>query len=169
MKFFVKKTCFATTDVFFFFLLIFVHFSAKGLSVKMAQSCEGPDQILEANTYVTTDINGSVKLRMAQSGPGSEQPVSVPHLLQSAAKMSPNHPALCVKRNDNWVKWTYSEYLTDVEKVSRAFIQLGLDERRSVAIMGFNSPEWFMSDLAAIFCNSVAVGIYPTNSPEATK
>jgi len=29
--------------------------------------------------------------------------------------------------------------------------QLGLERYRGVGIIGFNSPEWFVSDLAAIF------------------
>ena len=59
--------------------------------------------------------------------------------------------------------------VADVRCASRAFIKLGLEPRRAVAIMGFNSPEWFISDLAAVFCDSVAVGIYPTNSSDTTK
>ena len=57
----------------------------------------------------------------------------------------------------------------DVRCASRAVIKLGLEPRRAVAIMGFNSPEWFISDLAAVFSGGVAVGIYPTNSPDTTK
>jgi long-chain-fatty-acid--CoA ligase ACSBG len=38
-----------------------------------------------------------------------------------------------------------------------------------VAIIGFNSPEWFISDVASIFAGGMAAGIYPTNSPDACK
>lgn len=47
--------------------------------------------------------------------------------------------------------------------VAKAFIKLGLEPRKSVGIIGFNSPEWFIADLAAVFANGVATGIYPTN------
>jgi len=30
-------------------------------------------------------------------------------------------------------------------------VQLGLERHRGVGIIGFNSPEWFISDLGAIF------------------
>ena len=53
--------------------------------------------------------------------------------------------------------------------MAKAFIALGLEPRKSVGILGFNSPEWFFSDLAAIFCNAISVGIYTTNSPDACK
>ena len=64
---------------------------------------------------------------------------------------------------------SYTTIFTDVRCASRAFIKLGLEPRRAVAIMGFNSPEWFISDLAAVFSGGVAVGIYPTNSSDTTK
>ena len=53
--------------------------------------------------------------------------------------------------------------------MAKAFISLGLEPGRSVAISGFNSPEWFMADLAAVFCGSVAAGIYATNSAETCR
>jgi long-chain-fatty-acid--CoA ligase ACSBG len=43
---------------------------------------------------------------------------------------------------------------------------LGLEQHKSVAIVGFNSPEWVIADLAAVFAGSIAAGIYATNSPE---
>ena len=54
----------------------------------------------------------------------------------------------------------------EVRIVAKAFIQLGLEPRKSVGILGFNSPEWFMADMAAVFANGITVGIYATNSPE---
>lgn len=33
---------------------------------------------------------------------------------------------------------------------AKAFLKLGLERHHSVAILGFNSPEWFIADLAAI-------------------
>ena len=42
--------------------------------------------------------------------------------------------------------------------MAKAFIALGLEPRKSVGIIGFNSPEWFMADLAAILANSMATG-----------
>jgi len=34
-------------------------------------------------------------------------------------------------------------------------VQLGLERHRGVGIIGFNSPEWFISDLGAIFAGYV--------------
>ena len=44
---------------------------------------------------------------------------------------------------------------------------MGVDERSSVTVMGFNSPQWFMAYMGAICNNNVGTGMYATNSPEA--
>merc|ERR1712198_794550 len=140
----------------------------KIVMMDMEPPNKGPDQILEASSYVTTDIGECVKLR-AINDADNIPPISIPSMLIQAAKESPNPLAMSIKGDGVWIKWTYSEYLASVRCISRAFIKLGLKPREAVAVLGFNSPEWFISDLAAIFCGSVGVGIYPTNSPEATK
>ena len=38
-----------------------------------------------------------------------------------------------------------------------------------MGILGFNAPEWFISQNAAIMAGGFASGIYTTNSPEACK
>ena len=38
-----------------------------------------------------------------------------------------------------------------------------------MGIIGFNSPEWFFSDLGCVFAGGLAAGIYPTNSADACK
>lgn len=43
---------------------------------------------------------------------------------------------------------------------------LGLEAGKGLSILGNNRPQWFISDLAAIFAGAVPGGIYTTNSPE---
>jgi hypothetical protein len=43
------------------------------------------------------------------------------------------------------------------------FIDLGLNRFDIVCILGFNSPEWHISYLGAIFAGGLSAGIYPTN------
>ena len=57
----------------------------------------------------------------------------------------------------------------ETRTVAKAFIKLGLKRHHSVGILGFNSPEWFLADLGAVFAGGIATGIYPTNSTEACK
>ena len=70
----------------------------------------GPDQIFEASSYVTAEIDGAVKLRLDENTEAIT-PISLPSMLVEAAEKSPNHVALGVKRDGEWKKWTYSDYL----------------------------------------------------------
>ena len=56
-----------------------------------------------------------------------------------------------MKRYDHKFKFTYREYEKQIRTVAKGFINLGLERHHSVCILGFNSPEWFISDLAAIY------------------
>lgn len=127
----------------------------------------GPDQIGRSSAFTATDISKSVKLRLESD---DDEPISVPTLLKRAAeKAAEKVAAMSVKRDGSWIKWTFKEYFDEVQCAANAFIQLGLGRRRSVAVCGFNSPEWFISDLAAIHAGGIAVGLYPTNSAETCK
>ena len=44
---------------------------------------------------------------------------------------------------------------------------LGIEERKAVNIMGFNSPEWAIAHYGSIFHNNVVSGVYATNTAEA--
>ena len=123
-------------------------------------------KILEANTFVTTDKHSAVKIRMGD-GAASAAPLSIPELLARSAAEAGDGVALAVKRNGEWLRWTYREYLAEVRTVAKAFVKLGLEPRKTVGIVGFNSPEWFVADVAAVFAGGIACGIYATNSAEA--
>ncbi|XP_063242688.1 long-chain-fatty-acid--CoA ligase ACSBG2 isoform X3 [Bacillus rossius redtenbacheri] len=128
---------------------------------------EGPDQVVPADGAGTSSPAGRVRLRLGESGEASLTPVSVPGLLDRAATSQPATPALAWAERDDWALLTFSEYREAVRTCAKAFLSLGLKRWHGVCILGFNSPEWFISDLAAIHAGGVACGIYATNSPEA--
>lgn len=74
--------------------------------------------------------------------------------------------ALKYKVNGNWEETTWKSYYDQVLVTARAFMALGLEKGKAVSILGNNCPQWFISDLAAIFAGAVPGGIYTTNSPE---
>lgn len=100
-------------------------------------------------------------------------PISVPGLLSKAVEEYGDVTALNYKLENKWVKVTYKydilwiiillkilfivfvfiyrEYEHNVRTVAKAFIKLGLERYHGVCIIGFNSPEWFYSDLGAIY------------------
>ena len=75
-----------------------------------ATGMAGPDQVFEASSYVTSNIDGAVKLRL-DDNTEALSPMSLPSMLIDAAEKSPNQVALGVKRDGEWKKWTYSDYL----------------------------------------------------------
>ena len=48
-------------------------------------------------------------------------------------------------------------------------MKLGVGRFESVSILGFNSPEWLLSNNGAIAAGGFAAGIYTTNEPPACK
>merc|ERR1719367_735707 len=132
----------------------------------------GPDLVIQATNFTTTLPDGAVCIRKVDADADNYPPVSVPTFLRRAVDLAGDHTAMAVKRGeqgDQWTKWTYRQYLQEVEIAARAFIKLGLEPRHGVGIIGFNSPEWFIADLAAVFAGGMAAGIYPTNGAEACR
>ncbi|KAM3967533.1 long-chain-fatty-acid--CoA ligase ACSBG2 isoform 2-T2 [Aphomia sociella] len=142
--------------------------NGKEVIVNRAAYLNGPDQVIPANNYVTTLPEGVVKLRIATRGVASERPLSVPGLLSQSVARYPDGIALASKKEDGkWHKITYKQYQEKVRNVAKAFLKLGLERYHSVCILGFNSEQWFVADLAAIHAGGFAAGIYTTNSAEA--
>lgn len=109
-------------------------------------------RIRPASKPWTDKANEPVTLRMYKDGLGAEKPVSVPELLYRTSITYPEVAALKYKDpvNKEWQTVTYQQYRENVLRISKAFIKLGLEPRRSVGILAFNSPEWFYSEWAAI-------------------
>jgi len=128
---------------------------------------EGPDQVLPSTSRVSWLPEGVVTLNTAAEGVSATKPISVPTLLRRTAEKFPNSNALMVKENGEWHATTYASYYREVRTVAKAFIKLGLDRFKGVCILGFNSKEWFLSDLGAIFAGGFAAGVYTTNTAEA--
>lgn len=109
-------------------------------------------RVKPSTNFKTADPAEGVTLRISKdAGNAGKDPMSVPHVLLRAATDYPDHPALMQKGEDgSWNATTYREYRENVLKTAKIFIKLGLEPQKSVAILAFNSPEWFVSELAAI-------------------
>ncbi len=87
-------------------------------------------------------------------------------VLRATTRRYPKRVALKIKREGNWVTWTYEEYLKDVEVCARALIALGFERRDRVGVMGANAPEWVISAIAAVMAGGLYAGVYNSSSPE---
>ena len=96
-------------------------------------------------------------------------PISVITMMKRTLEKHGDNLALRVKRDDTWHEWTYQQYWDEAKIIAKAFIKLGLQRHHSVCILGFNSPEWFIGQLAAIMAGAFSAGIYTTNNPAACK
>ncbi len=130
-------------------------------------STVGPDRIIPCNNYTTVDADGCVKLRIDPKD--NLEPIAFPTHIKKCCQEGGDRVALAVKREGKWVKWTYNQYYVDIRTAAKAFIKLGLEPFHSVAIYGFNSPEWFISALGGIYCGGFSCGLYPTNSASMNK
>ena len=94
---------------------------------------------------------------------------TVMQVMDATASAHGTKPAMKVKQGGAWKTTTWSEYRDQVRQTAKAFIHLGLEAGTGVSILGYNSPEWFVADIAAIFAGGFPAGIYTTNSPEQCK
>lgn len=109
--------------------------------------------IREAEDFRVTDPQQPVKLfSNPRDKTAARDPITIPALMKRTVDNYGNHPALMHKDpvSKKWETITYREYKERVEKMAKVFIKLGLERHGSVAVLAFNSVEWFVSELAAI-------------------
>ncbi len=87
-------------------------------------------------------------------------------VLEATAERRGAAPALVAKRDGAWRETSWEEYLRTVLAAAGGMIELGLQPQQGVAILGYNRPEWFVADLAAIAAGGHPTGIYSTLTPE---
>jgi len=122
----------------------------------------GPDVVLPATSPAAVNHDGVVQLRMGE-GLGSRPPVSCYTCFQTTVEKVPGNTALVSGDRS----WNYEEYFKEINLVAKAFIELGLQPHRTVAILGNNSPEWFCSAVGAVFAGGITTGVYTSNTPDA--
>lgn len=90
--------------------------------------------------------------RILRGGDKEHEPVSVPDLLSKAVEKYADHPALAYQDHETktWKFINYKEYKEKVDQFAKVFIKLGLKRFGSVAVLAFNSIEWFITELACI-------------------
>jgi long-subunit acyl-CoA synthetase (AMP-forming) len=91
---------------------------------------------------------------------------TVIELLDQTAREHADQPALAHKAGDSWESVTWSAYREEIRWAARGFLRLGLTPGKGVAILGFNRPQWFVSELAAVAAGGAPAGLYTTLSPD---
>lgn len=108
-------------------------------------------KIRETQNFRITDPTDATRILLEKDGVGAAEPISVPELMNKTVREYGDFPALNFKNDENkWEMMTFRQYQMKVEKMAKVFIKLGLERHHTVAVLAFNSPEWFISELAAI-------------------
>jgi len=90
----------------------------------------------------------------------------IPYQIINAGSARGAADAYGVRRDDQWVMTSWRDYVDQVKAAARALIALGVEPGEAVAILGSNTPEWVIFDVAAMAIGATPAGIYPTNSPD---
>src|SRR3990172_8750082 len=97
--------------------------------------------------YTTTSITGTVDIQHNKSK--IEQSTIIDEF-ESTVKRYGERIALRSQKDGVWDSITWREYYDKCSDVAGKFLYLGLQMGEGVAILGFNSPEWLVSNIVAI-------------------
>ena len=81
--------------------------------------------------------------------------------IDPATKMAPD-----ALPDEQWTQWTWAQYYEESASIAKALMDSGVEQFGSVAIYGFNSPEWLMASQATVMAGAKTAGIYPTDTPD---
>ncbi|TLP76930.1 long-chain fatty acid--CoA ligase [Nesterenkonia sphaerica] len=94
-----------------------------------------------------------------------EDHVNVTHGLVALAEAEPGRPVYAVRNGSGgWLDVTVASFLTQVRKVAKGLMGLGLRPGDTVAVMAGTSYSWAVVDQAIWFAGGVSVPIYETSS-----
>ncbi len=94
---------------------------------------------------------------------------TVIHRFFNQAKIRPSAPAYFTKQGGAYQPTSWQGYVDQVRTAAKSLIALGLQAGGTVAICGFNRPEWTIMNLAAMAAGGVAAGVYHTSSAPEIK
>jgi long-chain-fatty-acid--CoA ligase ACSBG len=101
-----------------------------------------------------------VDIAMGESGLAAEEPLTVGEMMQRTVARVPHRAALRYKTGDTWNDVSYREYYYRCIAAAKSFLKLGLQPSQTVVIAGFNSLQWHVSALGAIFARGLSCGVH---------
>ena len=89
--------------------------------------------------------------------------------MDNAFKLYSKREALKVKRDGKWISTSYAQFQVQINNFANGLVALGINAMKSLNIIGFNDPYWFLGFYGAVYANVMPVGVYTTNNPEACR
>ncbi|MDY6968288.1 MAG: AMP-binding protein, partial [Spirochaetota bacterium] len=90
-------------------------------------------------------------------------------LLHHYQRFGDSRIALREKDRGIWIKYTWADYYSIVQKLTMAFVELGLEKNDKVSIIGENKPHVYWYELASLVCGAPVVGIFSDCTPPEIK
>jgi long-chain-fatty-acid--CoA ligase ACSBG len=118
------------------------------------------------NTNYVVNASDEIQIRMDESGAGAEEPITICNLMKKTCENVGDKLALTSA--DGKRTLTYNQYNAECRKFAKSLIALDVQPFEGVNMIGYNSIEYVVSNVGAIFAGCVAAGIYTTNDAEAS-
>ena len=118
------------------------------------------------NKFSYTKASDCAEILISKKGTASRAPGIVMKLFKKAADEKGDQPAL---ESVEGKIWTWKQYHDDVLTCAKSMINLGFKQFDSCSIIGFNSPQWVIANMAAIAAGGKAAGMYTTSSADAVE
>ena len=99
-----------------------------------------------------------MKLSMSQANGACDEPlleVTIGEALCATARRYPEHTALIVRHQG--IRWTYAEYLEQVDSVATGLLRLGIEPGDRVGIWAPNCVEWCLTQFATARIGAIMV------------
>jgi long-subunit acyl-CoA synthetase (AMP-forming) len=93
-------------------------------------------------------------------------PDTVLGVFEATAARQPDRPAMRTRSGGEWRTTVWTQYREEVRRAARGLIARGVQPGEGVAILGYNRPEWFVANVAAIAAGARPAGIYTTSTAE---
>ena len=91
---------------------------------------------------------------------------TIPQMILRAGVDRGEADAYAVRCDTRWVTTSWRAYAEEISAAARGLIALGVEQGSPVAILGANSPDWVIFDVAAMAVGAMPAGIYPTSTPD---
>lgn len=110
--------------------------------------------VRNTNDFRVTQIDKPARIVRTE---GDFDPISIPDLFGRVVENYGENPALAYLEHGTkkWKFISYNEYKEKVDKIAKVFIKLGLKKFGAVAVLAFNSVEWFITEMATIHAGLV--------------
>jgi fatty-acyl-CoA synthase len=86
---------------------------------------------------------------------------TIGEILDAAAAAHPDQDAVVVRHQN--LRYTYRQFLEEVELVARALLQLGIQKQDRIGIWATNCAEWLITQFAAAKIGAILVNLNPAN------